>query len=785
MENLPFPPPVTRIELPPPLDRKKTDVVEKVFLPSLPETSLHDRLNPLLPLIEESLASVSDPQTQINDILNQALPPDHRVNLPLSPEETNSLLRRDLEERALDWICIDKTARAKIGFTNQLAGFINREILSSATDSSRTSDVDQSVLLSLEKSIIEIGNRLTEITEQTILDPHPNTGLLRLQSAKQLLCLFNAQLAALSVSTEKVSPGLEWHSAFHSGILQGELSEKAFFSNYGITGYSRSSAGSMGLLLVMQLTSESRVPRLSPSSNYSSEIFASGMSGLSSVYNSLKTALDPELLMTSGFYFELPIISQLEKHDVTTLPADDRFHTRLTRELGKNTEKPLVIFAQPFGSGLNEPVFDLARTLKNLRETDSSRPVFLVLDTTMHGMTLEGWQDIEQLNSSGKDVTLIQVQSLLKHSQMGMDSVPGGFAVAYGSHPEIIRSTTSLRGAVLPEYNAAFLYPFNSEIQTHRIQRAGRNAEYLAGTIQNSVKDNPFVNQVYYSPNQDPRSETVSSQYSIRPPFLYITFPPLISGHIEKYLNLPHYKNLFPETGNGTSYGFDGTRWEIFTLDDSGSFCVRLAAGQESVLQLMSLTETLTHSLNDPELTRKVKLGLREEMDSIIHPFNPKERALMDIYYQPSEILETAPNTKQYINQLKNQPPLEYLRSQLRGHRIVADLSANENLAQRLDLTPDQITSFAQQLDNLPEVRRILVSLIITRPDFLREFRSKLSIFGKVPSEELAYHLAQTITDPESIKILFAPIAKKLNKVLKDIQPQIETELGTKLPFTL
>jgi hypothetical protein len=102
-----------------------------------------------------------------------------------------------------------------------------------------------------------------------------------------------------------------------------------------------------------------------------------------------------------------------------------------------------------------------------------------------------------------------------------------------------------------------------------------------------------------------------------------------------------------------------------------------------------------------------------------------------------------------------------------------------------LDLTPDQITSFAQQLDNLPEVRRILVSLIITRPDFLREFRSKLSIFGKVPSEELAYHLAQTITDPESIKILFAPIAKKLNKVLKDIQPQIETELGTKLPFTL
>jgi hypothetical protein len=146
---------------------------------------------------------------------------------------------------------------------------------------------------------------------------------------------------------------------------------------------------------------------------------------------------------------------------------------------------------------------------------------------------------------------------------------------------------------MMPETNAAFLFPLNGELQDHRVQRAARNAEYIATTLKESLKDVPFYDGVFYPAGKE------ADQYAAKPPFLFIKMNPIFPSRSLSSMSMDFagLHRLFPETGTGTSYGFDGTRFELIHMGEDHAAYLRIAAGQESVLQLMAITQHIEKAL--------------------------------------------------------------------------------------------------------------------------------------------------------------------------------------------
>lgn len=727
----------------------------------------------------DALASQLTP-TFITEFTTWLIPTEQRkeVNLPI--EEVSRLAHQDLQERAIDRAELLAFAASKKGVADYLATITKTELDRNEWD--KKSGVDTVVLESMTASLNasqESLERSIESTQDMVANPLDDA--LQIQKQKQIILYNSHVLAGIGESTERVSPENSMWGRSHKGVLQADLrTHIGYFSERGASGYSRSDAGSMAHILGVNIASEYGLPIDTKTSRRQVEVYSSGMGALGSVLESVETA-NTELLVTEGTYFELSELAKKHNKIKEPTPINDNLYFKIAEQAKKEVSEPLVIMAQPFGSGMEEKVFDLDRVLRIIEDSEGNRPIVLVMDSTMHGGSINKWQEVERITASGKDFTFIEMQSLMKHSQMGLDAVPGGVALAYGSHPEIIRQSTGSRGTMLHEHSASVLFPFSSEIQLARIQRAGRNAEYITKRINDAIKANPLFEGVHYASDSDPET---AKQYKTKPPILFVKLSPLIEETDASILlsNITGLQRYFPESGKGTSYGFDGSRFEYVSIGRDLSPALRIAAGQESTLQIMALANYIEYRLNDPKFIENVSARLEGEINRIISPIGLNKDALQySLYYRPD--LNSNNTTTSYIESLSTSNILSYLKGSARGHYILKELRENVELKNQLKISDELLNKLSEKLDSKEEIRDLTTQYAITTPEFIDKFREKLSIAGKMPSKERVYQIAKAMNNHKGVKIILGPIAKIANNILKEMQPAIEGSLGTKLPF--
>ena len=74
---------------------------------------------------------------------------------------------------------------------------------------------------------------------------------------------------------------------------------------------------------------------------------------------------------------------------------------------------------------------------------------------------------------------------------------------------------------------------------------------------------------------------------------------------------------MFPESGRGTSYGFDGTRFEPIGIGRDGATALRIVGGQESTLQVMAMANYIEYQMNNPKRLKMISLSVRQEIGQI------------------------------------------------------------------------------------------------------------------------------------------------------------------------
>lgn len=745
------------------------------------EIELRDAAKKIFP--DDKISSISGAVTQekVTETVNIVISHDDQRDLGFNETEIANLVRQDVEERTLDHTSLYITTQAK----REVAIYTRQLILDELGrgEYEKISSADTAVLESMLADLDARVADLDDLSNNTLdINPDPLLDLQAIQRQKQAVMHQAHTIAGISEATERVSPEMTRTAKFHTGVLQANMSRGQGFLNERSAGvYTRENAGTMAHLLGLNIAREYGLPNRTNTSKREVEVFANGMGALGSVLESIEDQ-KPELIISEGVYFELPSIAERHGSIKKQTPINDELYFGIAAKLKNESVQPLVIFGQPFGSGMEEKVFDLDRTLKIIKDSEGKRPIVLVIDSTMHGASLQRWKDVEEITSSGKDFTLIEVQSLVKHGQIGMDTVPGGVALAYGTHPELVRASTASRGTMMQEHQAAVLFPFSAELQLARIQRAGRNAKYLAQELKTKLANNPIYNGVHLASESDPE---VSNQYKTKPPILFIRLNPLIPPTKVDILldNLTGLDRTFPESGKGTSYGFDGTRFEIIPIGEGGSQTLRIAAGQESSIPLMAMARHIEYQLNHPRFIRDVSYGLKEEIRMVSEPFGyDKENFKYRLYYDPS--LNVNDSGDMYIAGLGNNEVESYLHDQCRGHEISEGLKSNPELKQTLEITDESLDNMAKKLDSPQEIRDWMTQYVITKPEFLNEFRKRLTVFGKAPSMEKAYQIAKAINSHKGVKIVLAPIAKIANQVLKEMQPGLEKYFTAKLPFS-
>jgi len=781
-ENIPAIPPLQKdLEQRP--NSKPRDVLEEKLIAPLVE-----KMRPLNEIADglfaerglETEAEQWADQTNLGSFLNTGRPKRLETDyLPSDPEDFRRLCLRDLEERELDRANLHLSLMGKLGVAELVSATAQKEL---NFPYRRESDVHPAVLESVARQAKRMVEEITSLTAGVLdIEVDPLADSAQVQVQKQTLMYLSHLLAGLSLSTERVSPEMVRMSVFHRGLMQAEVKRVAsVVSDRPVSVYNREGAGTWAHLLGINMASEFRLPGLSPEADSQIEVFSSGMGALGAVMEAVEsfTSPAPEVVVTSGFYFELVRVAKDLGIIDDPVSVDEELYQQIERKVKMKTNHPLAVFAQPYSSNIDDQVFDVSKTLEIIKSQAGERPIILVLDSTMHGSSLNLWEKTKEIADEGIDFTVIEVQSLVKHGQLGMDTVPGGVALAYGSHPELVRTATGSRGVMMPEYNAAVLFPFSAEAQTHRINRAGRNAAYLAERLAPSIEENPIFDSIHFAPNRDAESGRLAKQYGVLPPFLFIEVNPLAVEAVSEMLRgYAGVHRVFPESGVGTSYGFDGTRIERIPAGKDGTDCIRIAAGQESLLPLMAISERFRASLNDPKLMETVSWRLKHEISQIVRPSWYLKKTIADRFRFPSSFYDGRKVTKSIDSTVL------YFSDQNRGWQIVRELEKNKALADQLNLPEDNLAELRENLDDLSIIRERFVSWAISQPEFVEDLRKRLSIKGRMPSAEAAYQVARAVMTGRGKKgkERAFPLVRK---TLQELRPYFEERVGV-LPFEI
>jgi cystathionine beta-lyase/cystathionine gamma-synthase len=760
--------------------RKKTEsgrIDTKLVTPAL--TNHHDNYQRLYdPSLVESMVAAANSTEIVSVTLTRALPGWFKDTHPIDihPDEARRLLALDIQERMASRIQAVTIGLSKIR---------QAELITQANTAYRqneqklpTDTISPTVLKSLEQDVAQSISHLEALTENLLSqETDPLTDFQSLQTQKQSLSLEISKLATSALATERVSP-----APGHTGVVQMLVKDAGGipYHERGAGTYTRFHAGSWAHQLGLNIAREYGFPHRDNLAQV--ECFTSGMAALTTVMNSIAETPGVETVMTSGFYFEVPGFAEKRDIVIDTTRITDQLYVDLAQKIRQSKQNPLVYYAQPFSSGVGDEIFDVDRFLKVIETSDFDRPVTLMMDTTMHGGTLNLWDRVKAIVASGKHFTLIEVQSLVKHGQAGMDKAPGGVAMGYGEMANAVVSNTGQLGTMMPEPNAAVLFPFNGEVQAERIAREGRNAEYLAAHLQKALEGNAMYQGIYYSPFQSDQSKEAAKQYPTKPPFFFIKVNPLCKDHLISQFQLSVggiHKN-FPGSGYGASYGFDGTRFDEVTIDATGESYLRVVAGQESVLQVMAMSLNLERQLTDPRLAESVCARVE-------HNINMATANMAYVADKPTlnAWLPTWPETKEETRNRRFSLPESYLQSQFNGHAINKLIEENPQAAATLHIDSTLVDKLKTTIDSESELRRVFTAWAISQPEFVEKFREKLSLLGKVISDRRAFDLAKMATSPDGVNILLKPVAMAVRSSIKEVQKELEDVLRAEVPFDI
>ena len=344
-------------------------------------------------------------------------------------------------------------------------------------------------------------------------------------------------------------------------------------------------------------------------------------------------------------------------------------------------------------------------------------------------------------------------------------------ALAYGTNADIVKSSGGALGTIVNETNAAYLFPLDSAVQKQRIARAGRNAEFVYDFFAQKLKDCPYFEDIYIASHADSASAQTSKKYGISPPFIFMKVNPLVAEHVERITNreLNDRVNQQPLVSKGTSYGFDETRVEVIPI--GGDRYIRIATGQESVLQAMQVANTLDEVIRGESVQRNVRELVRQEMDSIVeHIGYNVDEVEVGIYYDA--LFDDETNAATYLEQVTSPDAQLYLSSQYRGWRLVDGLSSNPRLREFLGITEADLARLQASLDEKGKINRIRNKYIVSSSAYVKQLQKKLTVFGKPLSRSQVHMIAKYVIGLNSVGLNYLPVAKDVYTTVHEVRPE-------------
>ncbi len=327
----------------------------------------------------------------------------------------------------------------------------------------------------------------------------------------------------------------------------------------------------------------------------------SGMAAVTTVLTHLVKTVEPQDVVLAGKSSYFQNKWALEHIFPGKVVYVDEFDTEQIIELAR-TRRPALVFLDSLCGAEALPVPNLSVLLRSLVEVLPSRAT-IVLDNTGLGVLYQPLNDVP-LRANGP--RLLVVESLIKYHQFGFDRVNAGIVWAPKFAERGLFQARMHLGTIIPEASVLSLPTPNRVLLEKRMRRVGRNAFYLAQTLDARLVDKQSsISHVVYPGLPSYSGYAWTKDLPFQGGFIVLSFK-------EKYKNvkrydafiqsvLMHAKKAGVDLIGGTSFGFNTTRVYVtarYATDITEPF-VRISAGTETRQEIEAVAQVLVRAIDD------------------------------------------------------------------------------------------------------------------------------------------------------------------------------------------
>lgn len=332
----------------------------------------------------------------------------------------------------------------------------------------------------------------------------------------------------------------------------------------------------------------------------------SGMAAFGTILNFLlgERKIKNGILIGKNVYFQNKfLLTSIVKTKITQI---QEWETKKIISFIKK-KQPSIVYLDALSTSLDIAVPDIATIISALRRF-SKKDVYLLIDISCVSATFQIWKHI--IGKSG-NVHTILFGSLNKFDQFGLDREMGGVILTYGKDTGRIFEYRKHSGTIIT-HNTVYAIPSpNRKLLLKRITRHGRNAQFLAQSMQEYINMHPYsaIQTVLYPGLPSHASFEWMKSTEFKGTFLTLLFKSSLKTK-NKYqffidIVMDEAKKRNVPLVEGTSFGLNTTRIYLaaaFTLHTSPF--VRISVGTETMIEIEKIADTFvvamdrfTHSL--------------------------------------------------------------------------------------------------------------------------------------------------------------------------------------------
>ncbi len=550
------------------------------------------------------------------------------------------------------------------------------------------------------------------------------------------------RIAAKVLEGTRASPD---NTHLHVGVIQRATTfELPVLFNRAFSGYAREIPGPVGQLMANQLMR--MLPEIANDAYARTHVgvFSSGMSGFKAIKESLGDVDKNNLIIAQTVYFEIPIGFSDKFGHQPLLTSPDRLKEIINERVQKRTDEPLVVYLQRLSSnpdctssvkfGAEEAVETLEK-IPNIR-----RPIIVIEDTTMdplkgfHSLN-ELWPRVNKLIEQGADITVLNIASLIKHGQYGLDAVSGGIGAGIGNRPEILDRYAAGVGANISEHSAAMLFPLDFISMAERVSRAEKVTKQMCDRLVAQISNSLL----------EVRPIDVASEEQL----LYLRprqgVPGSIVAKVVKGVISASYSTSLRM---GTSYGFDNPRYSVLNDQDT---MFRLTPGQQTSTELASLMDNVLEVLTSENAYEKLKT----ELSSMISLVNI---ALSRIKFEPlsdgggSALSASAQYLRENYGDLAN---FGYYTTVLAAYPLLdmlrgGNLKIGERTIEFSEFDKERLVSIQQEIPDKYSLELQFFKFALNLPEVISDLQRAIPVLGKL-SPRTVQHLCKTVIFANSV----------------------------------